>query len=42
MIKIEEKYDFKSIDKKINSDDKTDVDGLEKNIKSLAKKIQEY
>ena len=33
---------LKSIDKKINSDDKTDVDGLEKNIKSLAKKIQEY
>lgn len=31
---------LKSIDKKINSDDKTDVDGLEKNIKSLAKKIQ--
>lgn len=33
---------LKSIDKKINSDDKTDVDELEKNIKSLAKKIQEY
>lgn len=33
---------LKSIDKKINSDDKTDVDGLEKNIKSLAKRIQEY
>ena len=33
---------LKSIDKKINSDDKTDEDGLEKNIKSLAKKIQEY
>ena len=31
---------FKNIDKKINSDDKTDVDELEKNIKSLAKKIQ--
>lgn len=31
---------LKSIDKKINSDDKTDVDELEKNIKSLAKKIQ--
>ena len=33
---------LKSIDKKINSDDKTDEDELEKNIKSLAKKIQEY
>lgn len=33
---------LKSIDKKINSDDKTDVDELEKDIKSLAKKIQEY
>ena len=33
-------YVLKSIDKKINSDDKTDVDELEKNIKSLAKKIQ--
>lgn len=33
---------LKSIDKKINSDDKTDVDELEKNIKSLAKKIQQY
>lgn len=33
---------LKSIDEKINSDDKTDVDELEKNIKSLAKKIQEY
>ena len=33
---------LRSIDKKINSDDKTDVDELEKNIKSLAKKIQEY
>lgn len=31
---------LKSIDKKINSDDKTDVDELEKNIKNLAKKIQ--
>ena len=27
---------------KINSDDKTDVNELEKNIKSLAKKIQQY
>lgn len=33
---------LKSIDKKINSDDKTDVNELEKNIKSLAKKIQKY
>lgn len=33
---------LKSIDEKINSDDKTDVDELEKDIKSLAKKIQEY
>lgn len=33
---------LKSIDKKINSDDKTDVDELEKDIKSLAKKIQQY
>lgn len=33
---------LKSIDEKINSDDKTDVDELEKNIKSLAKKIQQY
>lgn len=33
---------LKSIDKKINSDDKTDVNELEKNIKSLAKKIQQY
>lgn len=33
-------YVLKSIDKKINSDDKTDVDELEKNIKNLAKKIQ--
>jgi hypothetical protein len=33
---------LKSIDKKINSDDKTDVNELEKDIKSLAKKIQEY
>ena len=33
---------LKSIDKKINSDDKTDVDELEKDIKSLAKKIQKY
>ena len=33
---------LKSIDKKINSDDKTDEDELEKNIKSLAKKIQQY
>ena len=33
-------YVLKSIYKKINSDDKTDVDELEKNIKSLAKKIQ--
>ena len=33
---------LKSIDKKINSDDKTDEDELEKNIKSLANKIQEY
>lgn len=32
---------LKSIDKKINSDDKTDVDELEKDIKSLAKKIQQ-
>lgn len=32
---------FKNIDKKINSDDKTDVDELEKDIKSLAKKIQQ-
>ena len=31
---------LKSIDKKINSDDKTGVDELEKDIKSLAKKIQ--
>ena len=31
---------LRSIDKKINSDDKTDVDELEKDIKSLAKKIQ--
>ena len=33
---------LKNIDKKINSDDKTDVDELEKDIKSLAKKIQQY
>lgn len=33
---------LKSIDEKINSDDKTDVDELEKDIKSLAKKIQQY
>lgn len=33
---------LKSIDKKINSDDKTDEDELEKDIKSLAKKIQQY
>ena len=31
---------LESINKKINSDDKTDVDELEKDIKSLAKKIQ--
>lgn len=33
---------LKSIDEKVNSDDKTDVDELEKDIKSLAKKIQQY
>ena len=33
---------LKSIDKKINSDDKNDVDESDKNIKILAKKIQEY
>ena len=32
---------LKSIDKKINSDDKTNVNELEKDIKSLAKKIQQ-
>lgn len=33
---------LKNIDKKINSDDKTDMDQLEKNIKKLAMKIQKY